>query len=144
MTGDVLYKLETLYNDEAFAVFPCWTACWRKSHKQLQRSAIPCFQGRSLNKSERVNNVDGLIDKSTIDLEDHYKNKLLSLPDGSFDGPYRQRFTGRCKDGGTGFKVPHQEERDSYFHSVEQFVDVFTVESWSESDIRWTNINKNI
>ena len=50
----------------------------------------------------------GLIDKVTNDLEDHYKNKLLSLADGSFDGQYRQRFIGRGKDGATGFKVPNQ------------------------------------
>ena len=37
-------------------------------------------------------NVVGLIDKVTIDLEDHYKDKLLSLADGSLDGQYRQRF----------------------------------------------------
>ena len=82
-------------------------------------------------------NIVGLIDKVTIDLGDHYKDKLLSLADGSLDGQYRQRFLGRGKDGGTGFKVPNQEERDWYLHTVEQFCNnVFTVESLSESDTR--------
>ena len=82
-------------------------------------------------------NVVDLFSKVTIDLEDHYKDKLLSLADGSFDGQYRQRFMGRGKDGGTGFKVPNQEERDCYLRTVEQFTNnVSAVESLSESETR--------
>ena len=82
-------------------------------------------------------NVVGLIDKLTIDLEDHYKDKILSLADGIFDGQYRQRFMGKGKDGGTGFKVPNEEEHDHYLRTVEQFSNnVFKVESLSERDIR--------
>ena len=40
---------------------------------------------------------NGLIDKLTSDLEDHYKNKLLSIADGSYDGVYRHRFMGKRK-----------------------------------------------
>ena len=53
-------------------------------------------------------NVVGLFDKLTIDLENHYKEKLLSIADGSFDGNFRHRFLGKDKqkaDGGQGFKV---------------------------------------
>ena len=66
---------------------------------------------------------------------------LLSLADRSLDGQYGQCFLGRGKDGGTGFKVPNQEERDWYLHTVEQFSNKFlTVESLSESDTRWALI----
>ena len=49
-------------------------------------------------------NVVGLLDK-LIDLEDHYKNKLLSIADGSFDGVNRHRFFGKRKDGSTGSPI---------------------------------------
>ena len=48
-----------------------------------------------------------LFDKLTADLENHFKNKLLSIADGSFDGYFRRRFLGKNKrkvDGGQGFK----------------------------------------
>ena len=54
-------------------------------------------------------NVVGLLDKLTINLEDHYKNKLLSIADGSFDGVCRHRFFEKGKDGSTGFKVPDKK-----------------------------------
>ena len=44
-------------------------------------------------------NVDGLTDKLTTNLEDHYQDKLLSIANGSFDSHYRQRLMGKGKDG---------------------------------------------
>ncbi|PFX25971.1 p53-induced protein with a death domain [Stylophora pistillata] len=52
-------------------------------------------------------NVVRIIDKLTIDLEDHYKNKLA---DGSYDDVYRHQFMGKGKDGNTGFKVPDKKK----------------------------------
>ena len=43
-------------------------------------------------------NVVGLLDKPSIDLDYHYKTKMLSLADGSFDGIYRNRFKGLLKN----------------------------------------------
>ncbi|CAH1242429.1 Hypp6685 [Branchiostoma lanceolatum] len=54
----------------------------------------------------------------TSDLEDHYKTKLLSLADGSYDGSYRRRFMGTGKDGAAGFRVPTEEEQSTYLSSV--------------------------
>lgn len=82
-------------------------------------------------------NVVGLLDKLTIDLEDHYKNKLLSIADGSFDGVYRHRFFGKGKDGSTGFKVPNKKDLDAYLSTVENFGNnVFKVGSSSDSSHR--------
>ena len=82
-------------------------------------------------------NVVGLVDKLTVELEDHYKDKLLSIADGSFDGLYRRRFTGKGKDGGTGFQVPDAIECSIYLSTVEQFGNnVFKVGSVSESSQR--------
>jgi hypothetical protein len=46
----------------------------------------------------REYNVVGLVDKLTINLEEHYMTKLLSIADGSFDGVYSARFKGLMKN----------------------------------------------
>ncbi len=43
-------------------------------------------------------NVVGLLDKLTINLEEHYITKLLSIADGSLDGVYSARFKGLIKN----------------------------------------------
>ena len=136
--ANLIHYLETLYDGkEAFAL--CFRAELpvRGNHTNNFAEAQFLVLKDTILRRVKEYNVVGLIDKVTIDLEDHYKDKLLSLADGSLDGQYRQRFLGRGKDGGTGFKVPNQEERDWYLHTVEQFSNnVFTVESLSESDTR--------
>ena len=82
-------------------------------------------------------NVVGLVKKLTVDLENHYKDKLLSIADGSFDGHYRRRFMGRGKDSSTGFKLPDANEHSKYISTVEQFDnDMFKVKSASKSNER--------
>lgn len=136
--ANLIHYLETLYDGkEAFAL--CFRAELpvRGNHTNNFAEAQFLVLKDTILRRVKEYNIVGLIDKVTIDLEDHYKDKLLSLADGSLDGQYRQRFLGRGKDGGTGFKVPNQEERDWYLHTVEQFSNnVFTVESLSESDTR--------
>lgn len=75
--------------------------------------------------------------KLTVDLENHYKDKLLSIADGSFDGRYRRRFMEREKDSSTGFKLPDANEHSKYIFAVEQFDnDVFKVRSASKPNER--------
>ena len=50
-----------------------------------------------LNRQKEVNFV-GLIDKLTTELDDHYKNKLLSISSGKFDGIYSRKFAGFAKN----------------------------------------------
>ena len=86
-------------------------------------------------------NVVGLFDKLTIDLENHYKDKLLSIADGSFDGNFGHRFLGKDKqkaDGGQDFKVPTQLEQKTYLEKVKVYENnVFEVPSLSEEDSRY-------
>lgn len=46
----------------------------------------------------KENNVVGLMDKLSIDLEDHYMNKLLSIADVSYYGVYKHWFKGKGKE----------------------------------------------
>ena len=73
-------------------------------------------------------NLVALFDRLTIDLENHYKEKLLSVIDGSFDGHYRRRFMGKQKqknDGTQGFKVPSEETQESSWKKFRSFLMVF-------------------
>ncbi|XP_078663943.1 uncharacterized protein LOC144907042 [Branchiostoma floridae x Branchiostoma belcheri] len=84
-------------------------------------------------------NVVGLLDRITTDLEDHYKTKLLSLADGSFDGHNRHRFMGKGKDGATGFPIPTPEQQSTYLSSVQQFDNnIFTIASGSRPEQSYT------
>ena len=56
-------------------------------------------------------NITALIEKLTVDLEQHYKDKLLSAANGSFDTCYIKRFQGKSKSKGEiGFKKPNEHE----------------------------------
>ena len=133
-----VHCLETLYDDkEAFAL--CFRAELpvRGNHTNNFAETQFLVLKDTILRRVKEDNVVGLIDKVTIDLEDHYKDKLLSLADGTLDGQYRQRFMGRGNDGGPGFKVPNHEEHDWFLCTVGQFSNnVFTLESLSESDTR--------
>ena len=50
-----------------------------------------------LNRVKEYNFL-GLVDKLTINLEEHYMTKLLSIADGSLDGVYSARFKGLMKN----------------------------------------------
>lgn len=123
--------LQNLYNDkEAFAL------CFR--------TELPVRGNHTNNFAEaqflvlrhtKEYNVAGQIDKLTIDLEDHDKNKLLSIADGSYDGAYRHQFMGKGKDGSTGFKVPDKKDLDAILSTVENFGNnVFKVGSSTGSE----------
>ena len=45
-------------------------------------------------RRQRQFNRNMLMDKLLVQLEDHYKLKLLSIADGTFDGVYSSRFKG--------------------------------------------------
>ena len=68
-------------------------------------------------------------------LEDHYKKKLLLIADGSYDGHYRRRFSGKGKtkkDGAQGFVLPTEDEKLRFAETIKKFPnDVLGVESLS-------------
>lgn len=47
-----------------------------------------------LNRTKEVN-INGLLKKLVFDLMDHYKQKLLNISSGTFDGCYSNRFKGK-------------------------------------------------
>lgn len=104
--GNLVSYLTILYDDkEAFAL--CFRAELpvRGNHTNNFAEAQFLVLKDTILRRVKEYNVVGLVDKLTVELEDHYKDKLLSIADGSFDGLYRRRFTGKGKDGGTGFQV---------------------------------------
>ena len=85
-------------------------------------------------------NIVALVGRLTTDLESYYKEKLLSVADGSFDGSFRMRFMGKGKakkDGGLGYKVPTEDEKASFSGKVKKFSkDISQVASFTDSD-KW-------
>ena len=130
--------LLTLYNDkEAFAL--CFRTELPVRGNQTNNFAEAQFLVLKDIILRRVKeyNVVGLITKITVELENHYKDKLLSVADGSFDGLYRRRFMGKGMDGSTGFKVPDANECSMLLSTVEKFNNnVFKVGSLSQSNQR--------
>ena len=75
----------------------------------------------------KENNVVGLIDKLSIDLEDHYMNKLLSIADVSYYGVYKHWFKGKGKE-----RI--KKDLCAYLSTVENFGNnIFKVGSSSSS-----------
>jgi hypothetical protein len=85
-------------------------------------------------------NLVALFDRLTVDLENHYKDKLLSVVDGSFDGHFRRRFLGKQKqksDGAQGFKVPSEDVQKRFLETVQEFPNgIFQVSSVSQDSKR--------
>jgi hypothetical protein len=86
-------------------------------------------------------NLVALFDRLTVDLENHYKDKLLSVVDGSFDGHFRRRFLGKQKqksDGAQGLKVPSEDIQKRFLETVQEFPNgIFQVSSVSQDSKRY-------
>ena len=68
-------------------------------------------------------NIIALFERLTVDLENHYKEKLLSVADGSFDGHYRKSFMGKQKKSGDhGFVVPSKDNQKRFIKNVIEFL----------------------
>ena len=67
-------------------------------------------------KRTKEYNVVALFMKLTTELENHSKEKLLSIPDGSFEGHFRRRFMGKgkTKNDVQGYKQPNEKERNIF------------------------------
>lgn len=97
--------LQNLYNDkESFALCFRTELPVRGNHTNNFAEAQFLVLKDVILQRTKEYNVVGLLDKLTINLEDHYKNKLLSIADGSFDGVYRHRFLGKGKTEAQGLK----------------------------------------
>ncbi|CAB4043993.1 PREDICTED: uncharacterized protein LOC107344333, partial [Paramuricea clavata] len=75
--------------------------------------------------------------KLTTELENHYKEKLLSKADGSFDGHFWRRYMGKgkTKNDVQGYKQPNKKEKETFLQNVKKFAnDVFQVASLTDSN----------
>ena len=120
----------------------------------MKSRSLPCFRSDLITRGNRTNNfveaqflvlkdvilrrvkeynVVALIDKLTVDLENHYKEKILSIADGSFDGNFRSRFIGNGKKGDpTGYKTPSEKEK-RFMETIKTYSNhVFEVQSLSD------------
>ena len=78
-------------------------------------------------------NINALLSKLFDDFENHFKMKLLSVADGSFDGIYNARFSGIQKKKlkpANGFNIPSEEIQDNLVeHCIDQGNNLFLVPS---------------
>lgn len=73
-----------------------------------------------LNRTKEIN-INGLVDKLTTSLEDHYKTKLISVANGRFEGVYSRRFKGMSKKSkeGYGLRLPSPKEQLQMVENVQ-------------------------
>ena len=84
-------------------------------------------------------NVNALFQKLTFELNEHYKNKLLSVASGSFDGFYSPRFMGKSKKKEKmGYSLPSSLQFSKMVEGISDHGNnVFSVPSESSDDISY-------
>jgi hypothetical protein len=118
-----------------------WALCYRvdlplrgNNTNNFCEAQFLVIKDEILNRQKEVN-VVGLIDKLTTELEYHYKNKLLSVSSGKFDGIYSRRFAGfsKKKQDGFGFRKPSQDDQSVALEELVSFGNnTFQMKSFSE------------
>ena len=69
-------------------------------------------------------NINALLQKLLVDFNNHYKDKLLSVASGSFDGIYSRRYLGKKrgkkdnKKDGVSFRVPTLDEQNKALEGI--------------------------
>ena len=141
------YENASLYFEELYSDREAFAHCYRSSLRIRGNHTNNFVEAQFLVlkdiilKRTKEYNIVALLERLLVDLEDHYKEKLLSIADGSFDGHYRRRFSGKGKtkkDGGQGFVLPTEDEQLRFTETVKKFPnDVFEVESLSKENVRY-------
>ncbi|XP_066917456.1 uncharacterized protein [Clytia hemisphaerica] len=86
------------YFEELFSLSKSWAKCFRSeilirgSHTNNYVESQFLVIKDSILRRQRQFNINMLLDKLMVEFEDHYKNRLLSIADSTFDGVYSQRF----------------------------------------------------
>ena len=70
-------------------------------------------------------NIVGLIEKLLFEFDSHYQNKLISVANGSFDGIYSGRFSGKKKNRKEriGYQVPAVDDIERFCQRLITFED---------------------
>ena len=82
-------------------------------------------------------NINALLKKLFEDFEDHFKVKLLSIADGTFDGIYSRRFKGlkSNKNSANGFNIPQKDVIDVLaLKCIDKGGNLFLVPSKTDSE----------
>ena len=81
-------------------------------------------------------NINGLLEKLLVDFDNHYKDKLLSVASGTFDGVYSRRYRGKDRTGrgtkkeGISYQIPSfDDQKKALEASVTLGNEVFVVPS---------------
>ena len=88
------------YFSNLYDFYQDWALCSRthlrlrgSNKNNLIESQFLVIKDEVLNRTKEIN-VNGLIDKLTVELMDHYKVKLFNVASGKFDGCYSRHFKG--------------------------------------------------
>ena len=90
------YNLCVKYFEDLCNINECWARCFqndeliRRSNANNYVEAQSLVIKDSLLKRQRQFNINMLLDKVIGEFKDHYKHRLLSVADGTFDGVYSQ------------------------------------------------------
>ena len=92
------YPLCQSYFEDLLTISKSWAKCFRTTdlirgcHTNNYAEAQFLVIKDSILRRQRQFNINMLLDKLMTDFEDHYKHRLLSIADNTFDGVYSQRF----------------------------------------------------
>ena len=110
------------------------------SEGATQTTQFLVIKDEVLNRTKEIN-INGLIDKLTVELMDHYKVKLLNVASGKFDGCYSRHFKGLGRANGetVGFKLPAPEETERILHDVIPISEkIYIVSTYSNPEVSYT------
>ena len=94
------YKNCVQYFEELCEISESWAKCFptekliRGSNTNSYVEAQFLVVKDSILGRQRQYNINMLFDKLMVEFEDHFKRRLLSVADGTFDGVYSHRFKG--------------------------------------------------
>ena len=128
------------YLDTLYEYKESWALCFRNEISTRGNNTNNYAESQFLIMKElllqriKEYNINALFEKLIHELNEYYKNKLLSVASGSFDGFYSKRYMGKQKKAGeTGFAKPTADDFKIMEKSVIQHGnDVFTVQSTSQ------------
>jgi hypothetical protein len=128
------------YIQDVYEDCESWALCYRvnlplrgNNTNNYCEAQFLVMKDEVLNRQKEVN-VVGLLDKLTTGFDQHYRNKLLSVASGKFDGIYSRRFKGNMKKKeGVGFQIPTVEDQKLAFENTSKVGEnLFVVPSMSE------------
>ena len=115
------------YLEDVFESRESWSKCFRKmlairgNHTNNYCESNFLVLKDTILQRVKEYNVNGLIDRLINDFNDHFKDKLLSIASGSFDGVYSSRFIGKekIKNTGQGYNLPNSTVAEEHFRLVQ-------------------------